>query len=152
MISPELDLHDLDARHWRNGWRLLAPPRVLDEPRWALVIIDGSPDRVIKVILAGKDARGSIDPASAPLPGVTHKALELYAKQLGVGSVIVADRTLIVQLSSEIEAALRFDQDGIGQALVALRALKKHAGKGVWTEPPLLDLLPTPSLDPIQRT
>jgi hypothetical protein len=152
VISPELDLHDLDARHWRNGWRLLAPPRVLDEPRWALVIVDRTPDKVIKVILAGNAARGSIDPASAPLPGVTHKALEAYAKQLGVGSVIVVERSLITQLSSEIEAALRFDQDGIGQALVALRALKKHAGKGIWTEPPLLDLLPAPSLDPIQRT
>jgi len=152
VISPELELHDLDARHWRNGWRLLVPPRVLDKPRWALVIIDGTPDKVVKVIIAGADARGSIDPASAPLPGVSEKALGAYAKQLGVGSVIVVDRHVVKQLSSEIENALRFDVDGIAQSLVALKALKKHAGKGVWTEPPLLELLPAPAIDPIQRT
>ena len=152
MISPELELHDLDARHWRNGWRLLAPPRVLDKPRWALVVVDGVPDRVIKVVIAGHDARGSIDPASAPLPGVTHAALAAYAKQLEVHAVIVIDRHVIKQLSSEIESTLRHDQDGVAQGLIALRALKKHAGKGIWTEPPLLDVLPAPSIDPIQRT
>ncbi|HEY5920375.1 MAG TPA: hypothetical protein VIV11_01835 [Kofleriaceae bacterium] len=152
MISPELELHDLDARHWRNGWRLLAPPRVLDKPRWALVIIDRTPDRVLKVVIAGHEARGSIDPDSTPLPGVTEAALAAYAKQLGVGAVIVVDRQLVKQLSSEIEGALRFDMDGIAQSLVALKALKKHAGKGIWTEPALLELLPAPSIEPIQRT
>ncbi|HEU4613357.1 MAG TPA: hypothetical protein VFS15_14800 [Kofleriaceae bacterium] len=140
MISAELDLHDLDARHWRNGWRLFVPPRVLDRPRWALVVIDGVPDRVIKVVIAGHEARGSIDPASAPLPGLTEKALAAYAEQLGVGAVIVVDRNLVRDLSSEIEAALRFDQDGVAQSLVALKALKRHAGKGIWSEPPLLEL------------
>jgi hypothetical protein len=152
VISPELELHDLDARHWRNGWRLLVPPRVLDKPRWALVVVDGGPDHVIKVVIAGHGARGSIDPTSAPLPGVTPKALEAYAKQLGVGSVVVVERTIIKELSSEIESALRHDQDGVAQALIALRALKRHAGKGIWTEPALLDVLPAPSIDPIQRT
>jgi hypothetical protein len=152
VISPELDLRDLDARHWRNGWRLLAPPRVIDRPRWALVIVDGSPDRVLKLIVAGDRARGSIDPASAPLPGVTEKALAAYAKSLDVGAVIVVDRNLVRDLSSEIEAALRLDMDGLAQSLVALRALKKHAGKGIWTEPPLLDIIPAPHAEPIQRT
>lgn len=152
VISAELDLHDLDARHWRNGWRLLVPPRVLDKPRWALVIVDGVPDRVLKVVIAGHDARGSIDPASAPLPGVGEKALAAYAKQLGVGAVIVVDRHVIKELSSEIESSLRLEHDGVAQGLIALKALKRHAGKGIWTEPALLDLLPAPSIDPIQRT
>lgn len=152
MISPELELRDLDARHWRNGWRLLVPPRVLNKPRWALVVIDGLPDRVIKVVIAGHEARGSIDPTHAPLPGVTPKALAGYAQTLGVSAVIVLDRRVIRDLSSEIETLLRFDQDGIAQSLVALRALKKHAGHGIWTEPPLLDLLPAPTIEPIQRT
>ena len=155
MISPELDLHGLDARHWRNGWRLLAPPRVIDKPRWALVIVDGTPDRVLKIIVAGdrtKGPTGSIDPASAPLPGVTDKALYAYAKRLSVGAVIVVDKNLVRELSSEIEAALHVDMDGVAQSLVALRALKKHAGKGIWSEPPLLDIIPAPHVEPIQRT
>ena len=40
----------------------------------------------------------------------------------------------------------------VAQALVALRALKRHAGHGMWTEPPLLDMLPAPAFEPIQRT
>jgi hypothetical protein len=152
VISPELELRDLDARHWRNGWRLLVPPRVLDKPRWALVVIDGMPDRVIKVVIAGHDAKGSIDPGAAPLPGLTEKALATYARQLGVGAVIVLDRCVIRKLSSEIESALRVDHDGLEQALVALRAVKKHVGHGIWTEPPLLELLPAPTAEPIRRT
>ncbi|HEY1554618.1 MAG TPA: hypothetical protein VGF94_07255 [Kofleriaceae bacterium] len=152
MLSPELELADLDARHWRNGWRLLVPPRVLDAPKWALVIVNGGPEHVVKVILAGADARGSIDPASAPLPGVTQPQLEAYARELGVGAVIVIERGLVAKLSVEIEGALRLDQDGPAQALVALRALKKHAGTGLWTEPPLLDVLPAPAIEPLQRT
>jgi hypothetical protein len=150
VISPELELCDLDARHWRNGWRVLVPPRVNDNPRWALAIVDGTPNHVLKVIIAGDGARGTIEPV--PLPGVDEPSLARYAKQLGVGAVIVVERHLIKQLSSEIENALRFDQDVVAQALVALKALKKHAGKGIWTEPPLLDVLPAPSIDPIQRT
>ena len=152
MLSPELELADLDARHWRNGWRLLVPPRVLDAPAWALVIVDGGPEKVVKVIVAGARARGAIDPASAPLPGVGPGQLAAYAKALGVGAVIVIERGLLATLSAEIEGALRMDQDGVAQALVALRALKKHAGAGLWTEPPLLELVPAPAIEPLQRT
>jgi len=150
MLSPELELSDLDARHWKNWWRLLVPPRALDKPRWALAILDQG--RVMKLVIAGADARGAIDPASAPLPSLDAKGLAAWAKMLGVGAVIAVDRTLISSLSAEIESALQHDQDLVAQGLVALRALKKHAGHGVWTEPALLELLPAPSYEPIQRT
>jgi hypothetical protein len=152
VLSPEFKLDGLDARHWRNAWRLLVPPRALANPRWALVIVDGGPQRVVKVIVAGVDAQGSIDPASAPLPGVRSPELAAYAGRLGVGVVIVLDRSLLAKLSSQIEGTLRLDQDGVAQALLALRVLKQHAGAGLWTEPPLLELMPTPTLEPIQRT
>jgi hypothetical protein len=152
MLSPELELANIDARHWRNAWKLLVPPRVLDKPRWALVIVDGTPDRVLKIIVAGHDARGSVDTATHPLPGVEPRQLEQYARMLGVGAVIVVDRALVGELSAEIEGALRFDMDFVEQGLVALRALKRHAGAGLWTEPPLLDVLPAPAAEPIQRT
>jgi hypothetical protein len=152
MLSPELELHDLDARHWRNAWRLLVPPRVLDDPRWALVVIDASPERVVKVIVGGTGAQGSLDPSRAPLPGIGSAALASYARKLGVGSVIVIDRRLIALLSAELESALDLEQDGAAQVLVALRALKPHAGRGLWSEPPLLELLPAPAIEPLQRT
>lgn len=150
MLSPELALTDLDARQWTNWWRLLTPPRVLDEPRWALAILDGG--AVNKLVIGGAGARGSIDPASVPLGGLTAKALAAWARALDVGAVIAIDRSVIGALSAEIEGALRLDQDLVAQGLIALRALKKHAGNGVWTEPPILDLLPAPAFEPLQRT
>jgi hypothetical protein len=123
----------------------------MNHPRWALVIVDSGPTNVVKVIVAGEGARGTIDPAP-PLSGVTPLALEAYAKALGVHSVLVLDKRTIAELSSEIEAALKLDHDGVSQGLTALRALKKHAGKGIWTEPSLLDIMPAPHAEPIQRT
>src|SRR5262245_43883768 len=91
VISPDLELSDLDARQWRNGWCLLAPPRMLDEPRWALVVVERG--TVIKLVIAGGgDTRGSIAPVA--LPGLTSRDLTGYAKQLGVGAVIVIERGL----------------------------------------------------------
>jgi hypothetical protein len=141
-------MRHLDARHWRNGWRLVAPPRVLARPTWALVVIaDGTP---VKCIVAGDRARGSIEPP--PLAGLGAKELAAYADALGVHSVVVLERGAIAELSADIESSLRFDQDGVAQSLVALRALKRRSGAGVWTHPPLLDILPAPSFDAVQRT
>ena len=148
MLSPELELSDLDARHWKNWWRLLVPPRVLEPTRWALAVLDRA--TLVHLIIRGEGAREIV-----PLPGlpeVTPKALAAYAKTLGVGAVIVVERRLIAELSAEIEAALQLDQDPVAQGLIVLRALKRHAGHGVWTEPALLDLLPTPSYESVQRT
>ena len=144
MLSPELDLADLDARQWTNWWGLLVPPRVFAQPSWALAILDGG--TLVKVIVTGK---GSLDPVPV-YPGP--KALGTWAKTLGVEAVIVVERDIVAQLSAEIEGALRFDQDYAEQGLVALRAFKKHAGHGIWTEPPLLDLMPAPTYEPLQRT
>lgn len=144
MLSAELELSGLDARHWQNWWRLLVPPRVLAQPAWALAIVEDGALR--KLIVTG---RGSIEPL--PLfPGVT--ALAAWARSLDVAAVVVVERDLVARLSAEIEAALRLDQDLAEQGLVALRALKRHAGRGVWTEPPLLEIVPAPAFEPIQRT
>ena len=145
MLSSELALTDLDARHWKNWWRLLTPPRMLGPSRWALAILDRG--TLTHLIVRGEGAR-----AIVPLPGLHARALAQYAQTLGVAAVIAIERRVIAELSLEIEAALRLDQDPIAQGLVALRALKKHAGNGIWTEPPLLELLPAPAYDPLQRT
>lgn len=147
MLSPELDLAGLDARHWKNWWQLLIPPRVLAQPAWALAILDGG--KPIKVVVTGK---GSIDPQSHPLPGLTEKDLSAWAKSLGVAAVIAIERSVMTELARDIESALRTDQDLVEQGLVALRALKRFAGKGIWSDPPLLELLPAPNYEPLQRT
>ncbi len=147
MLSPELELTSLDARHWKNWWRLLVPPRVLARPAWALAILEDS--KVIKLVITGK---GSLDPSLHPLPGLGDKALAAWARTLDVAAVVAIERRVIGELSAEIEAALRLEQDLVEQGLIALRALKRHAGRGLWTEPALLDVLPAPAYEPLQRT
>jgi hypothetical protein len=146
VLAAELELRDLDARHWKNWWRLLTPPGVIDQPRWALAILDQG--TLIKLVVSGS---GAIVPTPA-LPGLTPPVLEAWGNSLGVAAVIVMERRLIAELSAEIEAALRHDQDLVAQGLVALRALKRHAGRGLWSSPPLLELLPAPAFEPVQRT
>lgn len=143
MLSSELDLAGLDARHWKNWWQLLMPPRVLAQPSWALAILDGG--KPIKIVVTGK---GSVDPS---IPFHTDQ-LEAVAKLLGVAAVIAVEKAVMTELARDIESALQLDQDLVEQGLVALRAVKRHAGKGLWTEPPLLELLPAPAYEPLQRT
>ena len=145
MLSPELELADLDARHWKNWWRLLTPPGVIAPARWALAILDGGV--LQQLIVSGEGARPLV-----PLPGLGAAQLAEYARALGVPSLLVLERRVIAEVSAEFEAALRVDQDYVAQGLTILRALKKHAGRGVWSEPPLLDLLPAPAYEPLQRT
>jgi len=148
VLSPELQLSDLDSRHWKNWWRLLVPPRVLEPTRWAIAVLDGA--TLVHLVIRGEGARELV-----PLPGlpeVTPKALAAYARTLGVVAVIVVERRVIAELSAEIEGGLALDQDPIEQGLVVLRALKRHAGRGVWSEPAVLDLLPAPSYEAVQRT
>lgn len=146
MLSAEIELASLDARHWTNWWRLLVPPRVLETPAWALVILDG--ERVLKAIVSGKGAQDVARLVGPP----GERTLAAWARTLDVAAVIAVDRRLVAELSAEIEAALRLEQDLVEQGLVALRALKRHAGRGLWTEPPLLELLPAPAYEPLQRT
>ncbi len=144
MLSPEIELAQLDARHWTNWWRLLVPPRVLAQPAWALAILEEG--KLLKVIVSGV---GTID---VPPPKFSVNSLAAYARALKVEAIVAVERDLVTKLSSEIEGALRFEQDYAEQGLVALRVLKRHAGHGLWSEPSILDLLPTPSYEPLQRT
>jgi hypothetical protein len=145
VLSPELELTDLDARHWKNWWRLLTPPGVLAPARWALAILDGGV--LQQLIISGEGARPLV-----PLPGLSAKALAEWTRTLGVASLLVIERRVIAEVSADFEAALRIDQDFVAQGLTILRALKKHAGHGVWSEPPLLELLPVPGDVALQRT
>lgn len=153
MLSPTIELVDLDGRHWANWWRLLVPPPVLDHPRWVLVIVEAtSPLTIAKVIVAGHEARGAIDPRTIALPSLDPKALRALGRALDAGAVIAIQEGVLARLTADIERALTLDMDLVEQGLTVLRALKKLSGRGVWSEPHLLDLLPAPSYEPIQRT
>ncbi|MCA9677647.1 MAG: hypothetical protein KC464_21675, partial [Myxococcales bacterium] len=153
MLAPDLALTDIDGRHWANWYDLLVPPGVLDRPRWALVLLESSsPVRVARVIVAGDGARGALDPGEVELTSLEHRHLAGLARTLAVGAVIAIEVDAFARLSAEVERQLSLDQDLVAQGLVVLRALKRLSGRGVWTEPHLLELLPAPAFEPLQRT
>ncbi len=161
MIDADLRLIDLDRRHWSNWWRLLIPSRAWGLPGWALAIVDdsssgerggGDEPKLLRLIVAGAGGRGAVPLEEVPWGGVGASRLGELARQLGVGAVVAIDQRAVAALSRQIEPALRPRQELVEQGLIALRALKGLAGKGVWSYPELLELLPTPSYDSVQRT
>lgn len=148
MLSPGLELSDLDARHVRNWWHVLVPPRVWAGAPWALVVLDAG--RVIHVIL--QPSHEVRPPESLREPVTQRGALAAWARTLGVGAVVALERDLFAGLIAELDRSLRPTDDPVAQGLVALRALKQRAGHGAWTEPAVLDLLPPLAEGPVQRT
>ncbi|MBK9035122.1 MAG: hypothetical protein IPL61_28305 [Myxococcales bacterium] len=149
MLARTLALTDVDPRHWRAWIDLLVPPPLRDRPRYALAVLDG--DRVVRLVVAGADATGTADPAALTMPP-TAANLRAAARALGVGAVVALDVAVVRELAAEVERTLTVDDDLAAAGLAVLRALKHRSGKGVWTEPPLLDLLPAPQYEPLQRT
>ncbi len=150
MLSADLAMHDLDARHWRNAWDLLMPPG-LAQPRFALGFVEGTPPRWVKLVIGGRDAVGAI-PLPASAPALDHRGLAALCRELKVDGAIVLDTGVIAAIAADVERHLTIDQDLAAQGLLALRALKRHASRGVWTEPALLDIVPAPPYEAVQRT
>jgi hypothetical protein len=149
VLARDLAIVDVEPRHWRGWIDILVPPGVRERPRYALVI--GSGEQVARVIVGGVDARGAIDPVETPWPP-TAAGLRGLGKRLDVGAVIAVDAAALREVMTELERALSVDDDLAAAGLTVLRALKARSGRGVWSEPPLLDLLPAPAFEPLQHT
>ncbi|MBP9085207.1 MAG: hypothetical protein KBG15_03775 [Kofleriaceae bacterium] len=150
MISADLTLTNIDERHWKNWWHLIVPPRVVKNPQWALAVVAGDPPVLQNLVIrSGRESTELVAPA---LPALTPHGLQTWARELGVHAVVVIDAQLLTTLSREIESQLSLQQDFAEQGLLALRHLKPHVGQGIWSSPQLLELLPTPSYEPMQRT
>jgi hypothetical protein len=155
VLARDLALVDLDARHWTHWWQLLLPPAVVARPRWALVIVATTePLTIARVIVAGRGGRGGFDASELdpPLAGLDRRELAALARQLDVAAVIALETGALARLAAEVEPQLALEQDLVEQGLVVLRALKRLAGRGVWSEPHLLELVPAPAYEPLQRT
>lgn len=147
MLSPDVELVHFDAASLDRWSRLLLPPRVLDEPRWALLVIEG--DRLIHAIIAPE---GAVPTARVPFTGTDPDALDALAEALEVDAVIVVESDAIARLQAEIDSELTLDQDFAAQGLVMLRAAKRLSGAGIWSRPSLLDIVPAPRYEALQRT
>ncbi len=154
MLARDVAVSDFDPRHWAGWLGLIVPPPLRARPRWALVVVDDG--AIVKLIIAGDRARGALDPtgpaaAMLTLPP-TPAGLESAARRWGVGAVVVLESRSLAAVAGEVERHLTMDLDLAAQGLAVLRALKARSGRGLWTYPALLELLPAPPFEPLQRT
>ncbi len=147
MLARDVEIADIDGRHWDNWLRLLVPPGAIDDPRFAMVWIDG--DQVIKAVVRGQ---GALPLDQVPFAGTSDQALEALAAELGVGALVVFQRGAIESLFAGIDSQLRAGDDYVAQGLVMLRELKALAGEGIWSHPHLLEIVPAPPFEALQRT
>ena len=147
MLATDVQLIDIDAAHWANWFDLLVPPRLRDDSRVAVVFTE---ERVpIKVIVRGQ---GALPLERVPFTGTSKSALEQLARDLEVQAVFVVEREIIAEMHRAIESELHIADDYVAQGLTVLRALERHRNKWIWAQPPILDLIPPLSYDPLQRT
>jgi len=152
VLAADVEIVDIDGRHWANWLDLLVPPalshRASTPPSWATVFIDGD-KKVLHAVISGV---GSVVPGEVPFAGTERAALIKLRRDLKVGAVIVLTTNALPELWAEVEGDLRLGDDIVAQGLTMLRALKRLNNVGVWSEPHLLDLLPTPPYEALQKT
>ena len=147
MLATDVEIVEIDGRHWANWLTLLTPPGVLEEPSWAVVFIeDGA---VVKAAVRGL---GAITPADVPFEGTSRAQVEALRKALGVGGLAILETDTLSKIYRDLESHLAIGDDIVAQGLTILRALKKASGHGLWMEPHILDLIPAPRFEALQRT
>lgn len=146
VLARDVEIADIDGRHWDNWMRLLMPPGVTEDPVFAVAWVDDG--ALVKAVVRG---RGAVPVDGLPYDG-SADAPRALAEALGVKVAIVLDRGVLGELCARIENDLRLDDDYVAQGLTMLRACKPLAGTGIWTEPRLLELLPAPPYEALQRT
>ncbi|HUH05654.1 MAG TPA: hypothetical protein VML75_26855 [Kofleriaceae bacterium] len=147
MLARDVLISDLDGRHWANWLGLLMPHGVMDAPRFAVLWIhQGAP---IKCVVRGA---GAIPLDQVPFEGTSQGELVELRKALEVDAVIVLDRDALAEVFTAIDRNLDFEADYVAQSLTMLRAVKQLAGAGIWSEPRLLEIVPAPPFEALQRT
>ncbi|GAB4509461.1 MAG: hypothetical protein Tsb0020_26010 [Haliangiales bacterium] len=166
VLAANIELVDLDARHWRRWYELLVPWPMRGAASFALLFID---ERRPAVVVAGVMHRGNdhlvpdfvpaslagADDAGAglgTLGEVSKAALAAAARELDVDAVVVIDVHATSALYDQIARQLSPDADFVAQGLSALRLMKRRRGQGIWTYPEMLDLIPPVAYEPLQRT
>ena len=152
VLSPAVDIFDLDGEHLANWLGLLLPPGVSGgaEPRWAAVFLDreGAVAHAVRAGWAGAAAEEGeaarigvcTEAATAAFGGTSARGLAALRDALGVDLVVVLAEGGLARLMGDIESQLRLEQDYPAQVLTALRALRRAAGRDLWIEPRVTDL------------
>jgi hypothetical protein len=150
VISRDLRLEDIDARHWTNLVRLLEPDadayRAGGPGRLPLVILTEG-GRPVKAVRAGV--------GRVPLAGLKWygpDGIDRARQESGAALLLAAEIDALREVLRALESSVRLDEDGVAQALRIATAVRGRMGQGIYLSPRLLKGVPVPSYEAVQRT
>ncbi len=145
MIDHDPVLAWLDRRHLHNWWRLAIPPGLSKDSRYALVVLESG-----ELLHAVRSGEGAIDTKSVPFSGTTKSQLSTLSKALDVDGLLVVERRALTNLFESMERGLRLDENYASQGVGLWQSLRRC--EGIWSDPPMLELIPPLRSDALQKT
>jgi hypothetical protein len=150
VISRDLRIEDIDARHWVNLVRLVQPDaaayRAGGLARLPLVVIleDGRPVKAVRVGV------GRVPLAEVRWHGPA--AVDRARTENGCALLLAAELGALREVLADLETRVRLSEDGVAQSLRIATAIRARMGQGIYLSPRLLKGVPVPSYEAVQRT
>jgi hypothetical protein len=145
VLAHDPDIAWLDRRHLQNWWRLALPPGIDRNARFAIVVL--AQGELIHAIRSGE---GALPLADVPFSGTKRGQLVQLKKALEVEGLLVLEEGALVDLFATMEQGLQSTDNFATQGVGLWQCLRK--AEGVWSDPPLLDLIPPLRVDALQKT
>tara|TARA_R110002096_G_scaffold16898_2_gene57688 strand:- start:15945 stop:16949 length:1005 start_codon:yes stop_codon:yes gene_type:complete len=145
MIDHDPVLSWLDRRHLQNWWELALPPGLSKNSRYALLVLESG-----KLLHAVRSGEGALDREAVPFVGTSKPQLATLSKTLDVEGLLVFERRALTDLFERMERGLRIEDDFATQGVGLWQALRRC--EGVWSDPPLLELIPPLRSEALQKT
>lgn len=143
MISEDIRVVDIDARHWINLIGLFGEPLRPGAKR-SLALILTKDGRAVKAV---HSRRGLVPGYRLPEKG----GLEQARKELGASRVIAAEADLLPRILHAWQSAIDLDDDYARQIMESIRAVLPEIRGGVRFHPPLPFRVRLPSTRTAQR-
>jgi hypothetical protein len=145
VLTDDPDIAWLDRRHLYNWWRLALPPGLDREARFSIVVIDNG-----KLVHAIRSGEGALQLEEVPFTGTKRGQRIQLMKALLVEGLLILERDALTDLFEAMERGLRASDDFATQGVGLWQCLRKS--EGIWSEPPLLDLIPPLRSEALQKT
>lgn len=145
MLTDDPDIAWLDRRHLQNWWRLALPPGIDRDSRFAILVLEQG-----ELVHAIRSTEGALKLSQVPFVGTKRGQLVKLKGALQVEGLLLLERDALQDLFESMERGLRLDDDFATQGVGLWQCLRKS--EGIWTEPPLLELIPPLRSEALQKT
>ncbi len=145
MLADDPEIAWLDRRHLYNWWRLALPPSIDRDSRFAIVVLDQG-----QFLHAIRSGEGALAPGDVPFVGTKRGQLITLREALEVEGLLVLEKGALADLFEAMERGLKISDNFANQGIGLWQCLRKS--EGIFSEPPLLDLIPPLRSEALQKT